>query len=117
MWTDEQINDNVAAVVREVMHALSMSPSALARDIGMKRSTLYTRLDGETRFTAPEMYRLTQVLGISLEALYRPVDLLRAEIEEAQAELAQRVQNWKFRGRVSTGLATLPSNTSLARVS
>lgn len=41
----------------------------LASDLGMSRSALYSKLHGETEFSLAEAYKLSRILGCTVEDL------------------------------------------------
>lgn len=67
------INQAVSAKVRAILAERRLTGVWLARQIGMPKSTLARRLAGEQPFTADELVRIAEILGVE------PSDLLRGD--------------------------------------
>lgn len=52
-------------LLKEIIKASGVTMVALAKNSGIKRETLYNRLDGKGEFTAPEIVGLTKALRLS----------------------------------------------------
>ena len=77
-WSDEQFNANARKVIKTLMAWREMDAVALAEAAGIKKSTLYTRLDDEhpARLLGPEIKRIARALGVKPQVFFEPVDSL-----------------------------------------
>lgn len=99
-WTDQEVNDNVRAVIDVLLRIHRLEPLALAKHLNMPKSTLYNRLKPTGHWSAAEIYRLAKVLDVQPGAFFRPAG-------EFNAALAGLAQNWKI---LNPGLRAIPTS-------
>lgn len=104
--TDEELHDNISAVVNEMLAARHIPKPELAAALDISPVTLAAKLRPgggrkARRFTVPEIFKLAEFFGTSTDAFYRPVEGLRAELTHV-------VQNWKILGDAKTKLTIVP---------
>lgn len=61
---------NIKETVDQYLDENNTTREEFARELGMGRSALFNKLKGSNEFTLPEAYKLSRILGCTLDELF-----------------------------------------------
>lgn len=76
----ERVDVRISAAVRGLIAQRKLAPAAVAVAIGMKRSTLYNRLNNVNAWEADEVERLSHFFGVSRDSLYEGTSMYSPDL-------------------------------------
>jgi hypothetical protein len=72
---DQDVYTTISSTITKVMALLDWDAERFRLAMGLTRSAYYNRAAGDTRWSAAEVKRAADILGVSVQTLYEGLDL------------------------------------------
>jgi hypothetical protein len=76
LGSEAAVNENIRLVVSVLLAATGNDRQWLARELGIDRNTLYSRMGSgrESKFSVGEIYRMSRVFDVPASVFFSPVE-------------------------------------------